>query len=332
MRVPIAEWRRPTDAEYAFRLRAIGEGFAPSAVPCGLSRDIRDVATAVLVAGDAERFERRVDRWTGPEDRDADGDQPYIARQSVFAEHPWRPLNLGDLEEVLRGTVRVLRGADGRTDYVLRDHHMVDVVLYHYATTGTLPSALFHADRHSDWCRDGYLTARRPAQAATWWTLLEGLKRPDGGPVLGERAVHFTTAQPAPEVPTAGRDVGASTRVPWWVDAADLPWQRAVAVPGALQADWVSVDLDYFQPLAQLALTRGLLRDPGFHALAAQAKVRVFVLSPQFTAGGDVLTDWTVRGRHASLRMLNLVRGLRVRTGSGQDTRGRGGSSPKISC
>jgi hypothetical protein len=47
----------------------------------------------------------------------------------------------------------------------------------------------------------------------------------------------------------------------------------------------------------------------------AGAKVRVFVLSPQFTAGGDVLEHWTVAGRrHASLRMLNLVRGMGMRT------------------
>ncbi|MEZ4236865.1 MAG: hypothetical protein R3F59_12065 [Myxococcota bacterium] len=61
----------------------------------------------------------------------------------------------------MRGTVRVMRRGDGRVDYVLRDHHMLDVVLYHARTAGELPRALPHADRHSDWCRDGYLTSVR---------------------------------------------------------------------------------------------------------------------------------------------------------------------------
>ena len=48
--------------------------------------------------------------------------------------------------------------------FVRYDHHMLDVALYHYWTTGELPCALFHADRHSDWCKDSYLEARRPQQ------------------------------------------------------------------------------------------------------------------------------------------------------------------------
>ena len=112
----------------------------------------------------------------------------------------------------------------------------------------------------------------------------------------------------------AGRDVGASLRVPWWVDKAELPWAQAIASPKAAACDWVSLDLDNFQPLEQLHLTKGLLRDPRFHRRMREAKVRVFVLSPQFTAGGDVLEHWTVQGRkHASLRMVNLVRGMRMR-------------------
>lgn len=278
--------------------------------PHGVARDIREVAEEVLVDGDAARFDARVDRWEGPEDPGPNGDQPYVARQLGFEERSWRPLGMQDLDEVLAGTVRVMRGAEGQTDYVMRDHHVLDAVLYHYRTTGTLPAGLFHADRHSDWCRDGYLATHRPAQAATWWTLLEGLKRPDGSAVLGEGQVTFTTAAPAETL--AGRDVGASSRVPWWVEQAELAWPQALARAGA--PDWVSVDLDYLQPIEQLVLTRGLLRDARFHGLMRRARVRLFVLSPQFTCGGDVLTDWTVRGRHASLRMLDLVRGMRMRT------------------
>jgi len=309
----MSEWRRPTDDAYAFELRALDE--ARAIPPMGAVQHIRDVARRALVDGDARRLGDRVQAWAGPEDMTASGDQPFIAPQDRLVERPWQRLALADLDEVLCGTARVMRRGS-QTDYVLRDHHMLDVVLYHYVTTGTLPSRLFHADRHSDFCRDGYLLRRVPAQAATWWTLLEGIKRPDSGmPVLGENDVAFTTAQPGPEVQLAGRDVGASVRVPWWVNPADLPWPRALERPEALECDWVSLDLDYFQPLEQLALTKGLLRDPRFHGLMAGAKVRVFVLSPQFTAGGDVLEHWTIAGRrHASLRMLNLVRGMGMRT------------------
>jgi hypothetical protein len=118
--------------------------------------------------------------------------------------------------------------------------------------------------------------------------------------------VAFTTAA-APG--GAGRDVGASTRVPWWVDQADLPWPRALARPEAAQADWVSLDLDYFLPRAQWALTSGLLRDPRFRRAMAEARVRVFVLSPQFVAGGDRVERWELQN-HARplLRLLNLLR------------------------
>jgi hypothetical protein len=309
VRVSTAEWRRPIDAAYRFELRPVGSGSVPAA---GVRRDIREVAAEVLVEGDGARFDARVARWAGPEDEDEDGARPYVGEQVWFEERPWRPtLSLADLEDVLRGTVLVLRSAEGQVDYVQRDHHLVDVALYHYHTTGALPRTLFHADRHSDWCDDRYLSARRPAQAATWWALLEGLKRPgDGRPVLGEHDVVFTTAQPAAG---EGRDVGASNRVPWWVSGS-LAWPDVL--PRAVGADWVSLDLDYFQPVVQLALTRGLLRDGRFHQLMREAKVRVFVLSPQFARGGDVLQEWRVGGRHASLRMLNLLRGMRMRTAS----------------
>jgi hypothetical protein len=55
---------------------------------------------------------------------------------------------------------------------------------------------------------------------------------------------------------------------------------------------------------------RAAARDPKFHAIMARAAVRVFCLSPQFTNGGDVHTEWTVNGNlHSTLRLLNLLRG-----------------------
>ncbi|MBN1208787.1 MAG: hypothetical protein JXB05_28260 [Myxococcaceae bacterium] len=213
---------------------------------------------------------------------------------------------------MLRGIVLVLRGASGQTDYVLRDHHMLDVALYHHWTTGELPRALFHADRHSDWCKDSYLEARRPQQAATWWALIEGLKHPDGATaVLTEQDVFFTTAVAERAAGMSGRDVGASVRVPGFLDPERLHWRHVLEQPEATRADWVSLDLDFFQPAPQLRVSKGLLRDPRFHGLLTRARVRVFVLSPQFTNGGDRIEPWKIQGNlHSSLRLLNLLRQL----------------------
>jgi hypothetical protein len=217
---------------------------------------------------------------------------------------------MDDVEEVLRGDVLVLR-TGARVDYLLRDHHTLDVVLYEWATRGLLPGALFHADRHSDWCRDSFLEARRPDQAATWWKLLEGLKRPGtGAPVLREEDVFFTTAR-ARAGGAGTRDLAEEQPRPWFLSGADVEWRQALERPGATSCDWVSLDLDAFQPSAQLALTAGLVRDPRFRAMVARASVRLFVLSPQFTRGGDKIASWTVQGRlHSTLRLLNHLRAL----------------------
>ena len=309
MLVRYADWKKPTDGAYAFRLRA---GLVPALPAPGARSDVRDVAREALEDGEAERFARAVTRWGGPEDVGPDGTRPYAPVQTAFVEAGWGPVTDADVDAVLRGEVRVLRGPGGRADYVLRDHHTLDVVLYHYRTTGGLPRALLHADRHSDWCRDGLLERRVPQQAATWWKLLEGLKRPgDGGPVLREEDVHFTTAVGARTARTSGRDVGVEARVPWFVDAGALGWEQVLARPEALAADWLSLDLDYFQPAPQLRAVRGLVRDARFQRLSAEARVRLYVLSPQFTNGGDLVEPWTVQGsRTASRRLVNLLRAL----------------------
>jgi hypothetical protein len=109
----------------------------------------------------------------------------------------------------------------------------------------------------------------------------------------------------------SGRDVGASVRVPGFLDPHQLHWRQVLAQPGATQADWVSLDLDFFQPSPQLRVSKGLLREPRFHALFTGARVRVFVLSPQFTNGGDCIDPWEIQGNlYTSLRLLNLMRQL----------------------
>lgn len=332
MLVRPSDYQRPTDAAYAFQLRAFQlralqlrpleaaatEGLRPRVPPPGTRSDIRDVAREALGDAEAARFATRVQRWSGPDDVvGPDGAQPYQGEQLHFEERGALPvLTPGDVEAVLAGRVQVLQNPDGSTDYVLRDHHMVDVVLYHYRTRGELPRGLLHADRHSDWCNDSFLMARVPQQAATWWALLEGLKRPHGaGAALTERDIFFATAQAERTGRMSGRDVGFSRRVPGWLDPTELHWEATLERPGALAADWVSLDLDYFQPSPQLALSKGLLRDARFQQLLAEARVRVLCLSPQFTNGGDLVEPWEVQGSLASsLRLVNLLRaGLRGR-------------------
>jgi hypothetical protein len=260
---------RQTDGAFAFRLRALPASLLT------LPATVGDIAEAALEPADAKRFNQSVLRWGGPEDEivvpplvrtdshpyivhhTAIFHQPYAGQQLVFEPRAWsEPV---DLEAVLRGAVQVHRcDATGRVDYILRDHHMVDVVLCEYAVSGYLPTSLFHADRHSDWCNDATLRHRPPDQAATWWSLLGGLKRPpcpadtdgdNGGddvaaagnaaadanevvyldpaalaPVLAEEDIIFTTAKAAHQLSMSGRDVGAHERVPPHLGRADLPW------------------------------------------------------------------------------------------------------------
>ncbi len=302
MLIKYADWKRPIDGDYAFALRAI----SPQRPESGKRSDIRDIAREVLEADHAERLEKKVQRWTGPEDL-IGSDRPYAAAQLFFEETPAHRYTLRDIHAILAGVVQVARNAAGQTDYLLRDHHMIDVALYHYRTTGQLPRGLLHADRHSDWCKDSYLEQRRPAQAATWWKLFEGLKRPGtGASVLRENEVHFITGRAAPR---KFRDIPGSVFVPSSMQSRDFGWDATLARPEALTADWLSLDLDFFQPSPQLRLASGLVRDARFQRAVKQAAVRVFVLSPQFTAGGDKVDPWVVQGGlHSSLRILNLLR------------------------
>lgn len=308
MLIRYSDWKKPTDDAYAFRLRNPAE-LRPAIPGLGKRLDIRDVAREALAPGEAERFERKLDRWSGPEDL-VGGEQPYVGAQLLFEERALAPVTALDLRDVLRGTVLVMRGEQGQTDYLLRDHHMLDVALYHYRTTGDLPTSLFHADRHSDWCKDSYLEARRPQQAATWWPLFEGLKRSeDGAPVLRDEDIFFTTAIAAQTDETAGRNIGYASLIPYSRDPDALHWRDVLGQERTVGADWMSLDLDYFQPSAQLALTSELIRDPRFRRMMTAAKVRVFVLSPQFTRGGDKIAKWEVQGSvSSSRRLINLLR------------------------
>ncbi len=303
MLIKASDYRRPTDGKYAFRLQPL----CPVLPAVGTTSDIREVSRRVLGEAAAARFGQVARRWTGPEDVLA-GERPYAGEQLLFQELAAAQVTLAQLDEVLRGTVLVFRGPNGQRDYVMRDHHTLDVVLYEYAATGRLPAGLFHADRHSDWCDDRYLEARVPDQAATWWALLEGLKRPDGTGVIRERDVRFTSAMPERTPVMSGRDIGFSTHVPGSIDATALHFSEVLDTVEEGSAPWVSLDLDYFMPRAQFRLTRELLRHPRYLALHHAAPVRLFVLSPQFLNGGDRLEQWVTAGHRLST--LALLRTL----------------------
>ncbi len=300
----------PSNTTYAFQLTAPSPAtWMPTLPPKGSRLGVEELAARVMTPESAGAFSRRVTRWGGPEDVAQDGTRPYAAPQTWFEEAPWRArLTRADVDGVVRGVVRVMRSPRGVVDYLVRDHHMLDVVLHHHACTGSLPGALMHLDRHSDWCDDAYLHARVPQQAATWWALLPGLKRPDGLPVLREQDVCFATAQAVvPGMP--GRNVGASRRVPGCVDTLRMDWRCMLEDAQDKAVDWVSVDLDVLQPHSQYRAVDGLLRDARFARALAHAAVRVFCLSPQFTRGGDRFEHWVVSGSVAtSLRLLNVLR------------------------
>lgn len=289
---------RPTDGVFAFRLASV----APIVPAPGLELDVTEVARHVLGL-DADAFERHVARWSGPEDALSDGTTPFAAPQLRFRFVADAAPTSKDIETVLRGTALVRLRADGSRDFILRDHHMVDVVLVHHATGGALPTRLFHADRHSDWCTDGYLNRLRPDQAATWWALLRGLKRPsDAAPVLEESDVVFTSERAPHEPWMSGRPYEEPLAVPWFVDRKSLHWSDAVAHPDAFACDWVSLDLDDFLPSPQFRAARGLLADARFLDMWRRAKVRVLCLSPQFTNGGDRHDTWRIAGRRTAMR------------------------------
>jgi hypothetical protein len=275
------------------------------AKPGEVARDIRDVIREVLPRKSAARFEHLTQRWVGPTDLTrSEDDQPYLAEQTTFIERPDSgPLTSEDIERVLQGKALVLERPGGKCDFILRDHHVVDAVLHRYWRTGELPRRLFHADRHSDW--DG--TTVWSAQAARWWRWLETIRREDGTPILPHLDVTYVTGVAKREPWMTGTDIGTAYSFP--KDVPDPHWEAALSRLAQAPADWVSIDLDLLQPRPQYELMQGMLADPRFVRALADAEVRVFVLSPQFTNGGDRVPSQAIYGDvDESRRLINALR------------------------
>ena len=130
---------------------------------------------------------------------------------------------------VLQGRSLVLRDPSGAVDFVLRDHHMIDVALYHYRTRGELPQALFHADRHSDYCRDGFLEEARPIRQPRGGSSSRIKRLGDSSPVLAEDRVFFANAR-APHAPwMSGRAFEEELVIPWFLPSDELHWSKTLA-------------------------------------------------------------------------------------------------------
>lgn len=139
-------------------------------------RDLQQVIKESFACNvEAERFENSIERWGGPEDvfSDANGSwyQPWVGKQQFVHEVTWcDEINEELFDDILGGTIILMRSHhESETssrkrrvqpciDFLMRDHHILDALLLHRSMSlGPTPRALFHADRHSDWCRDGFL-------------------------------------------------------------------------------------------------------------------------------------------------------------------------------
>jgi len=270
-----------------------------------------------------EVYEARAPRTRGPSLRHLPpgGRQPYLARQQYFREKPWRErLSRKDLREVLGGTVLVMRRGD-QVDFIARDHHTLDVLLYERAATGYRPDGLFHLDRHTDFDAAELRPPRAMQQYNRWWGELERIRLPGGKPLLRADRVIFATAVPdaAGEARrqtggqvwgNPGRTLGGpAAAVPRSTARRGTDWRAAIQRAAAQRPGAVSIDVDALMPSCQLALTRGLLKDPRFGQLMDRARLRLFVLSPSFLNGGDLIERAEVNGSISSAqRLINFMR------------------------
>jgi hypothetical protein len=264
----------------------------------------------VFSPADAKKFLGWFQNVTGPMRTGKTGTKPLPA-QNTFAERAWTTtLSVKDVEQVMRGTVLVLRSPDGaHTDMVMRDHNMLDAIAYHYYATGDLPRALVHADRHSDF---SFMDVGTGQEYCSWVSGLDNIRRPNHRALLDLKRVIPVCER----VYVRGKKDLPLDRPPEWTAEATR-WQSAVAkVATARPApDWVSLDLDLFQPSPQFKAMEPMLRDPRFAALMKRARVRVFVLSPSFTGGGDQVTNEINGSLTASRRLINALRDPRFSPG-----------------
>jgi hypothetical protein len=263
------------------------------------------VAETVFSPSDAEKFLfwfRNASGPTGAKKHEAAA--TMLPPQNWFEETPWtEKLCSKDIDQVMRGTVLVMRSPDGaHTDMVMRDHNMLDAMAYHYYATGKLPRSLLHADRHADFT---YKDLGGPLEYNTWVASLDNIRRANHRALLDLKRIIPVCER----IHVDGKKDLPLDRPPEWTPQATR-WQNGIAKASAARAkpDWVSLDLDLFQPSQQFKALEPMLRDPRFAAVMKKASVRVFVLSPSFTGGGDQV-DNTVNGSlTASLRLINALR------------------------
>jgi hypothetical protein len=282
----------------------------------GESKHIIDIARDALGASRALDFLTLWESWTGCSVGDAaNPDTSTRTQQRTFTRIAWSDkLDTSDMMRVLRGEVLVMESPRTKQlDFVAREHNTLDVLLAAWSLGRSMPDKILHFDRHSDYVNpdvdEPTLGPRHLAglpQAAVWWSLLDVIKRSDGETPLADpyQDVAFVTHLSPKEQTrklTGARTSPLNPRDTKWANVA----QRIQSAP----ADFVSYDLDLIMPSDQMRASQKMLRDPRFQEAMLGATTRLFVVSPQFSGGGD-----EVGGGHAThspatyTRVLNVVR------------------------
>jgi hypothetical protein len=275
----------------------------PRPHPIGTVREIAEVALRVL-APRGEAFMSELRRWRGPD--------PYPAKQTRVGAHPWKNrLDAEDVERIMDGEIRAMISPRNRIDLVMRDHHVLDALLYVWDAHGRLPRGpMLHLDRHSDF----EPIVPWHGQANGWWGLLAFLLRPDPPhrPILDPARVIYGNAleddRSKYHPPMIGELNGAHAEVPPSHAGADISLEAALARAEVERPDVVSVDLDLLMPEAQLARGGWILTDPRYLAILSEAAVAVFALSPQFARGGDRVPPIARATSREICEILNRVR------------------------
>ena len=309
-----AERIRAIDRQNAEPMRLAAAPRAPWKM--GEQKHLIDLARDALGPSRALDFTILWESWVGTPVGDPSApDRSTCVQQRTFTRVPWKDkLATDDVMRVLRGEVLIMENPrTGQLDFIAREHNTIDVLLAAWALGRAMPERILHFDRHSDYtlphADEKTFGARHLAgvpQASVWWSLLDVIKRADGEAPLADPAsdvVFVTHLAPNQD----GQKLTGARMSP--LPARDTRWPRAAEKFQTAKADFVSYDLDLSMPSDQMNGTKEMLRDPRFREAMSAATTRLFVISPQFSGGGD-----EVKRPHAThspatyTRVLNVVR------------------------
>ncbi len=283
----------------------------------GESKHVVDIAREAFGASRALDFITLWRSWGGyPVGGPGDQSTTRCAQQRTFTRLPWKDkLDTDDMKRVLHGEVLIMENPHSKQlDFVAREHNTLDVLLAAWALGRPMPTKVLHFDRHSDYITeaDAGTTGRRylagAPQAAAWWSLLDVIQRADGDPLANPtRDVAFVTYLSPRQDEREDRvlNFGRSSPIP----PRERQWQRVAEGLRNAPADFVSYDLDLSMPSHQMNGTKSMLRDPDFQRAMQGATTRLFVVSPEFSGGGDLIKNaHAVHSPATYARVLNVIR------------------------